>query len=656
MDLNEFYSLRKDFTIIGLTGRSSSGSREVAEFLSTKLNEEYIREVKEEIVKIKSNNINEGLKYGICLDFIKYEGNWNEFKILKYRNVLLLHLLHQSNFNLGNNSPVTAILSLISEAGEDPENTNKRFGHATNKDFFENELKLFLESNIKIINSINFKYENLNEALKNEEDNKMISNLFFNAEFERFANDFFDVLDRYDPFLRHLLLHDIAYNLRAFGGIRWSNSAASFNSIYTIADTINRIIKSFRRTNPYDCNIVIDSLKNSLELMYFKEKYSAFYMIASNKLETSRCRTLEKKLRDIKGSFNIEEIQNNILSLDETEYRVNDFKEGIFASADIENCIQKSDYHIFIKDRSLETEIILNKKTDFFEYISYKLQLFKLVSLIKQPGIVTPSALERNMQIAFNAKLSSGCISRQVGAVITDKYYSVKSIGWNEVAEGQTPCSLRNIYDLKDGKNGKIFTEFEKETHVGSYNGETFIKKVIDSIGENNKNKMEGRNCPFCFKTFHNKFEGKENQVHTRSLHAEENAMLQITKYGGQPIKGGNLFTTASPCELCSKKAYQLGIKNIFYIDPYPGIAIGQILSVGSDKHKPNLYMFQGAVGRGYNKLYEPFISIKDETAMRSGIKPLEKPTLKSELKNILDNKSNSSLEEVMQKLNNLVN
>lgn len=66
--------------------------------------------------------------------------------------------------------------------------------------------------------------------------------------------------------------------------------------------------------------------------------------------------------------------------------------------------------------------------------------------------------------------------------------------------------------------------------------------------------KETGRNVSYCFKSEFNKMTGKSNQVHTRSLHAEENAFLQITKYGGRGIKDGSLFTTASPCELCAKK------------------------------------------------------------------------------------------------------
>jgi tRNA(Arg) A34 adenosine deaminase TadA len=105
----------------------------------------------------------------------------------------------------------------------------------------------------------------------------------------------------------------------------------------------------------------------------------------------------------------------------------------------------------------------------------------------------------------------------------------------------------------------------------------------------------------------------EDNQVHTRSLHAEENAFLQLAKYGGDGIEGGNLYTTASPCELCAKKAFQLGIKNIFYIDPYPGISLEHILKSGAKSSRPVVELFQGAVGQAYHRLYDPVLPYKDE-------------------------------------------
>ena len=101
--------------------------------------------------------------------------------------------------------------------------------------------------------------------------------------------------------------------------------------------------------------------------------------------------------------------------------------------------------------------------------------------------------------------------------------------------------------------------------------------------------------------------------------------MLQITKLGGQGVKNGFLFTTASPCELCSKKAYQLGIKTIFYIDPYPGISQDQILKGGSNITRPIMIPFSGAIGNAYHKLYETFMSYKDEVSMTLEIKSKNK-------------------------------
>ena len=119
--------------------------------------------------------------------------------------------------------------------------------------------------------------------------------------------------------------------------------------------------------------------------------------------------------------------------------------------------------------------------------------------------------------------------------------------------------------------------------------------------------------------------------------------MLQLTKYGGQGIEGGILFTTASPCELCSKKAYQLGIKKVFYIDPYPGIAEKQILNSGD--RKIDLSLFTGAIGKAYHRFYEPFMAYKDEIYIRTGM-VVENKVKKLENENIELKKRIAELEQ----------
>ena len=129
--------------------------------------------------------------------------------------------------------------------------------------------------------------------------------------------------------------------------------------------------------------------------------------------------------------------------------------------------------------------------------------------------------------------------------------------------------------------------------------------------------------------------------------------MMQITKNGGNGLKGGNLFTTASPCELCSKKAYQLGIKKIFFIDPYPGIATKHILKNGvNEDTNPKLLMFQGAVGRAFHKLYEPFMAYKDELKILTNISPKERFN-KKDIKKLSDKFKNEP--ELFEKVKNAV-
>jgi deoxycytidylate deaminase len=702
MGLTEFYKLRNNFILIGLTGRMRGGANEIGNLLIRNDSPFDHEIIEDEIKDIREKNINEGLKYHNLKQFINYPGNWKPFHIIKYRNVVLLHLLHACQ-SKDIDQFGTNILDFILGIGK-PNGvfTKERFGSENqNIQYLQENLLPFLKTvdSKNCLELFDFTCSTLNDCLEGKEESSEIYNFFFGENFDRFSNYFFEILDRYSHILRIRLLHILAFYLRVYGSLNLTQiddaekNDLQFDKdlakIYTVAKTIKFILKSCKY-NEVDqrCNVVIDSLKNSFEINYFRERFAGFYLLSVNKDDNLRKKDVEKKIINFGLKENLKIETDSCLELDKIEYDINDFKNGGFASPDIENCIQKSDYHIYIdkevdfnhkitdkqQDISIKVGIALKEKKvitktaeenkNNYDYKSMHLQLMKLICLIKQPGIVTPSALERTMQVAYNAKLNSGCISRQVGAVVTDEFYSVKGIGWNDVPEGQTPCGLREIKDYESGVVGSspIYTGFEK---TGRYKDVTFIDKVKESINNVPKTYIKdenGRNCPYCFKSFHNAFEGKDNQVHTRSLHAEENAMLQITKYGGQSLKGGNLFTTASPCELCSKKAFQLGIKNIFFIDPYPGISKLQILKGGnSDKSNPNLYMYQGAIGRGYNKLYEPMMSIKDEITLRTGIKPKESDENKlKSIKILLENKFTdekeirSSLDELLKGKNGL--
>ena len=82
---------------------------------------------------------------------------------------------------------------------------------------------------------------------------------------------------------------------------------------------------------------------------------------------------------------------------------------------------------------------------------------------------------------------------------------------------------------------------------------------------------------------------------------------------GRERTKGGYLFTTSSPCELCAKKAKEGGIKKIYYIEQYPGISQTHILNIGKKDEWAEYVLFVGAIGSAYTKLYTPIMPYKDE-------------------------------------------
>ena len=378
--------------------------------------------------------------------------------------------------------------------------------------------------------------------------------------------------------------------------------------LFELPRMVNRLVKFYRYKDKREHKktyIAIDTIRNPYEAKYFKDRYSAFNLVSINAPTEDRKKYLQDKYKftvdqinhiDRRESGKFPSVMGDKSKCGTCNQDVKSksgfdkFDELIISN--VTRCIEISDIHIF------------NPRNEPQNHNVLKSQLAWYLSLIKHPRLITPTPLERVMQIAFTAKMNSGCISRQVGAVVTDEHYSIKAVGWNDVAKGQVPCNLRSLEDLENFSSDSTYSEYERTN-------EDFRKGANEQLIKIKDLNKKGRNLAYCFKSIQNKIDDEKNQVHTRSLHAEENAFLQLSKYGGVGIEGGKLFTTASPCELCAKKAYQLGINEIIYIDPYPGIAIQHIIKIGLNP--PSLIQFRGAVGKAYHQLYEPLMPYKDE-------------------------------------------
>lgn len=615
--VDKIYKLRKNFVIIGLTGRTGSGCSTVAKLLRTQKPEEFKSEYRE----VNSNPINNDVrKNRIIYRYILK--NWNPFTVIKASDIIFYYALLQ---------PFDDFSHSLANCSNDVNNAGKFSDKNTerSKEILSDLLKVKSKfDELSLIAKECDPFLESGEKNANSNDTSKYLNLIL-KDIPNFRDELGKALEKSKKILSNEL-QTWGNNIRVYDSIVAPNDRVqSEHAPSCLARKINQFIKLIRNDNKKDEKptlIAIDALRNPYEVFYFRERYSAFYLMSINTTEQIRKQKLFEQ-----GYRNDE-----ITLLDKREGEKKNFKSQ-YTGLDIDKCIELSDIHITHDG----TEYTNNRKLTN--------QIITYISLMLHPGLVPPSPIERVMQVAYTAKLNSGCLSRQVGAAVTNEAFSIFSIGWNTVAEGQTPCSLRSLSDLVEKEDQTAYSTYEKQ----DVKFQNYIKRVVACYGahhrvdlkfHNKKDVLNGVNLTYCFKDIHNSIHVTGqiyNQVHTRSLHAEENAFLQLAKYGSSGIKGGKLFSTACCCELCAKKAYQLGIKEIYYIDSYPGISQKHILECGDNR--PKMILFHGAVGRAYVSLYNPFLSLKDEIEEVTGVHVKDIEIEKdNQLKKIEDDKSNN--------------
>lgn len=580
-EVNQLFEGRKNFAVIGLTGRTGSGCTTAAKLLEKKPSFPTHHDT-----RTSGEPLYSGLsrkRYNIVRNYA--ERNWENFHSIKVSDIISAYLLKVSLDDL------VDFICQVKERGVIDRNEVREL--LLKEDGSYQQVISKLSKHQELSNYIIDRNIELIGDVKNGKGLKhyMLLVRDFTSKFKKELIELCSEL--------YILLYQSAGNsIRRTGKVVIDYEKEVFNPkmVFHLPESINRIIKLLRRSRKRTF-VVIDAIRNPHEARFFKDRYAAFYLVSINAPSTDRLEYLaahHKFTKEQIGKIDRTESGEWLKEKSGEGSSSEERKERLWITQDVKRCIEMSDIHIF------------NPRNEHSNNNVLKAQLAWYISLIKHPGLISPTPMERVMQIAYTAKANSGCISRQVGAVVTDQDQSVKAIGWNDVAEGQYPCSLRSVNGALNEFDPEIYSDFERNNEDFRNALEVKHRRVLDD-----PLLLSGRNCSYCFKDVKNSIDKKGNQVHTRSLHAEENAFLQITKYGGQSIKGGKLYTTASPCELCAKKAYQLGIEEIVFIDPYPGIAREHILAIG--KAPPKLIQFRGAVGKAYHMLYEPVVAFKDE-------------------------------------------
>lgn len=478
--INKLFYEKENLIIIGFTGRTGAGCSTASDILKKEF-----KELNLEYIERDDYILSDKYRFDIIKEYIGKENRWIPFTRIEGSCVILSYVFEKEGLKGNYSNALIEYLRMLHSSQND----------ITFKiDNFENL--------IKEIQGLGYIFEKvqkqpLYKATTNWEgfkpdDIKSYYELYIN-EMPEYKNRLKKILLKYScyeerkkkiqdepPVKFHLytyLLQKIGNNVRASGDpyINTFFQDKIFPFAERLEKLINLIIKYDQIVQKTRSRICIDAIRNANESNYLKDKYRPYYLISISVDESTRRKRL--------ANLNIDE-QN---SLDNVEYNSKLDSGEFFYHQNIVSCFEMADIHLVNDDEK-------NKKMFFLTW-----QLVKYITLMMHPGLIMPSPIERCMQLAYNVKYNSGCLSRQVGAVVTGPDYAIKSVAWNDVPKGQLSCRFRNVDGYCIGNTPECYSQFEFE--------DPKFQEVLNSINDNLKKTdidMHGRKFSYCFKDIYN--------------------------------------------------------------------------------------------------------------------------------------------------------
>jgi len=189
-------------------------------------------------------------------------------------------------------------------------------------------------------------------------------------------------------------------------------------------------------------------------------------------------------------------------------------------------------------------------------------QLSRILNLLFSKPVVSPTADEYAMFMAYAASLRSADLSRQVGAVIANSHNDIIATGANDVPRFGGGLYWPDTTDIKD----------QRDYILGDDSNEQQKRKITLRIMQKMFPERVG--------------EAEELLINEGSKILKDTGILDITEYGravhaemeaitsaarnGISIRGSTLFTTTYPCHNCAKHIVASGILKVKFVEPYP--------------------------------------------------------------------------------------
>lgn len=327
---------------------------------------------------------------------------------------------------------------------------------------------------------------------------------------------------------------------------------------------------------------IIDSIKNKEELNVFRKVYKdIFYLFSVFSPKTERKENLRLK------HLSLEEI-NNIINTDDYENN----KHG----QNVRNTFTEADFFIRVSEKN---KVELDNK------------IKRYLHLIFESQIITPRVEEIAMYEAKSAAGNSACLSRQVGAAITNKKGEIISTGWNDV-----PKFGGNLYREGNSidKRCKLMGECKNDTTKNQ-----ITEDIINSILTDPRlsSVLNSTHEPALWHILRNSSKIRDLIEFSRAVHAEMHAIITGSQLTGNKMVNGKLFCTTYPCHNCARHIIVSGIKEVYYIEPYAKSLCLELHSDAitedeSEGQKVKLLIYDGVAPRRFLEFFTMVRERKD--------------------------------------------
>lgn len=271
--ISKLFNERSNFILIGLTGRTGSGCTSA----SLILEEKTPLSLTNEDLKYKDSYFYQGfdrIRQKITADYISE--NYTPFITIKVSDLISAYILQL------------------------PPDQMVEYLHHISKSSSKPELEKIIKNRSFTKNSI-FKYAIFREINNNILDHSKELNLtarhlskFFSymKSIKKFTSDFKKDLISISSDLYVKLYQDAGNLIRKEGCIKnFLNPKFHPTSVYSLPESINRCIKTIRSINRESGSgsyIAIDAIRNPYEAKFFKDRYSAFYLVSINATNEDR--------------------------------------------------------------------------------------------------------------------------------------------------------------------------------------------------------------------------------------------------------------------------------------------------------------------------------------------------------------------------------